>query len=85
MQKMYGLAGISVLTSSNSSLLAVAKMAAVIHKELPDSIIACGGIGASLRFKEFVNIEFIDLVVMGEGENTVLEILSKILYACSSI
>ena len=59
---MYGLEGISVLTSSNSSLLAVAKMATVIHKELPDSIIACGGIGASLRFKEFVNTEFIDLV-----------------------
>lgn len=66
-QKCYKLVGISVLTSSDDSLTNVAKMAEVIHRELPKTVIACGGVGASLRYKDILNIDFIDLVVMGEG------------------
>lgn len=77
-KNQYQFIGISVLTSSDESITTVANMAKTIHKELPYSIIGCGGIGASLRYQDFIKVEFVDLVVIGEGENTVLEIVSMI-------
>lgn len=67
----YDFVGISILTSADNSIDVVTRMSKVIRNELPNTVIGCGGVGASLRYKEFVNIKDIDLVIVGEGERTI--------------
>lgn len=80
--KVYDFVGISVLTSADESLMIVDSMAKVIKEKLPNAIIGCGGVGASLRYKEFVQIGNIDLVMLGEGENTITEVVNCIEFGC---
>ena len=74
----YEFVGISVLTSADKSIDIVTAMSGVIKKILPDSIVGCGGVGASLRFNEFVNIPNVDLVMIGEGERTITAVAKHI-------
>lgn len=74
----YDFVGISVLTSADKSLSVVGNMASVIRRELPGTVIGCGGVGASLRYAEFSDIPEVDLVMLGEGEQTITEVAKYI-------
>lgn len=74
----YEFVGISVLTSADNSIDVVTNMSKVIKKVLPDTIVGCGGVGASLRHKEFVSIPYVDLVMIGEGERTITAVAKNI-------
>lgn len=74
----YDFVGISVLTSADNSIDIVTRMSKVIRNELPNAVIGCGGVGASLRYKEFVDIKDIDLVMIGEGERTITAVAKHI-------
>lgn len=50
----YDFVGISVLTSADNSIDVVTRMSKVIRAENPNAVIGCGGVGASLRYEEFV-------------------------------
>lgn len=77
-QYPYDFVGISVLTSADNSINVVTRMAGVIKKILPNTIVGCGGVGASLRYKEFINIPYVDLVMIGEGERTITSVAEYI-------
>lgn len=77
-QDSYDFVGISVLTSSDESIEIVKRMAIAIRRILPRTIIGCGGVGASLRYRDFLDIPDVDLIVLGEGEHTVTELAEKI-------
>lgn len=65
-------AGFSVKTGKQVTLSAL--MSSKLKKRLPDITIVWGGIHPSLMPEESLNFGFIDFVVIGEGEITVLEL-----------
>lgn len=77
-KEKYQFVGISVLTSADESLEIVKRMSRVIKEMLPETVIGCGGVGASLRYREFVNIEGVDLVMLGEGERTITDVANMV-------
>lgn len=74
----YGLVGFSVLTSSDQALALVDQMSSTVRALSPSSRICCGGVGASLRFEEFVALPQVDYVILGEGEQTLAELLEAL-------
>ena len=74
----YDFVGISVLTSADNSIDVVTRMSRMIRSVLPNTVIGCGGVGASLRYKEFVDIDDVDLVMIGEGERTITAVAKHI-------
>lgn len=50
-------------------------LATEIKNNYPETIIIIGGSDASIRFKDYLRNKNIDIVVIGEGENTLLNIV----------
>ena len=76
--KNYGLIGFSVLTSSDKSLLLLNRMTTIAKNSSPKSFICCGGIGVSLRYNDFLNLQNVDYVILGEGELTITELATAL-------
>jgi anaerobic magnesium-protoporphyrin IX monomethyl ester cyclase len=53
-------------------------VARVVKAVLPDTCVVLGGMDASTRYAEYLDSMCIDLVVVGSGEETFLEILDKV-------
>ncbi|GFZ30859.1 hypothetical protein CSC2_13850 [Clostridium zeae] len=73
-EEEYEFVGISVLSSTDISLKLIKEMSDVIRKQLPNTIIGCGGGGASLRYNDLLDLDNIDLVMVGEGELTIVDV-----------
>ena len=63
---------ISTITVSSKNALSIAR---VIKKQYPDSIIAFGGMHPTLFAEEFIKEEGVDIIMLGEGNQTVIELL----------
>lgn len=76
------------LKNSNPDIIAITALTPTIEKALktakksknlfPDSIIVMGGYHPTFNFEELLNYEFIDIVIRGEGEYTILDLAQTI-------
>ncbi len=66
------------LTSTTFNWPVVAQLAVQLRHALPESIIAVGGPQLSLYPKECLAEKAIDIAVIGEGDDTIVEILERI-------
>ena len=66
------------LTSTTFNWPVVAQLAAQLRQTLPDAIIAVGGPQLSLYPEECLAEEAIDIAVIGEGDDTLVELLGRI-------
>ncbi len=66
------------LTSSTLSYLTAMKVARAAKEASPESIVLIGGVHASFTPNETLGNDFMDVVVRGEGEQTLVEIANKV-------
>ncbi len=66
---------ITALTPTIGKALETAKLA---KKICPDAMIVLGGYHPTFNYKEILEQEFVDVVIMGEGENTLLDLVRTI-------
>lgn len=70
-KKRPDMVGITTLTPSAP---VVAKMCRIIRENSPQTKIVLGGLHASLFYEDFLSNDLADVVVHGEGEDTIIEI-----------
>ena len=73
--KVYAL---STITVSSQNALNIAE---IIKKYHPDSIVAFGGMHPTLFFENFINEKNVDVIMLGEGNKSIIEILE----ACTNV
>ena len=67
------------ITSTTSTFLSAAELARTIKSNNRDTIVVAGGVHISALPKEsFLKCKYIDIAVLGEGEETIAELLSVI-------
>ncbi|MEG3224527.1 MAG: B12-binding domain-containing radical SAM protein [Methanobacteriales archaeon Met13] len=66
---------ITALTPTINQALETAKLA---KKTCPDAMVIMGGYHPSFNYSEILEKEYVDLVVMGEGEYTMLELVQTL-------
>ncbi len=69
--------GITTYTESFSDALAVAQ---IVKEIFPSTKVVMGGYHATFCYKETLSHSYVDFVVLGEGESTIIELLEYIKY-----
>lgn len=75
-----GIVGVSCYMSNNDSSIELARK---IKKVLPNVHLICGGFGPTFTPNKFLSKDTFEVAMIGEGEKTIIEVCSNLLYGKS--